>query len=84
MNINGVEVMSVAEIAAELKIASGTASMRLRRRNIPPFAYLGCMTFYKKEDIDKIREKSPRGRAAPNYGQGSSYTPQLANIGVEQ
>lgn len=83
MNINGVDVLSVNDIATELKITSGSATMRLRRRGVVPFAYLGCMAFYKKEDLDKIKDKSPRGRASPNYGQGSSYSPQLTSIVVE-
>jgi hypothetical protein len=83
MNINGVDVLSVSEIAAELKISSSSATMRLRRRGVAPFAYLGCMAFYKQEDLEKVRHKLETGRASPNYGKRSNYSPQLTTIGEE-
>jgi hypothetical protein len=55
------EEITVLDMAQALKISSGAVKMRLSRKGVQPFKYIGSAGLYRKSDIELIRE-APRGR----------------------
>jgi hypothetical protein len=61
------EGITVLDMAQTLGISSAAVKMRLSRKGIEPFKYIGSAGLYRESDFEAIRDAGTRGRpkAAP-------------------
>jgi hypothetical protein len=60
------EGITVLDMAQALGISSAAVKMRLSRKGIEPFKYIGSAGIYTKVDLEAIREGGKRGRPKPD------------------
>jgi predicted transcriptional regulator len=60
------EGITVLDMAQTLGISTAAVKMRLSRKGIEPFKYIGTAGIYTKADLETIREAGKRGRPKPD------------------
>jgi len=58
----GMEGITVLDMAQRLKTSSVAIKMRLSRKGIAPFKYIGSAGLYTEKDFEAIKDGGTRGR----------------------
>jgi predicted transcriptional regulator len=64
--------ITVLDMAQELGISSAAVKMRLSRKGVEPFKYIGSAGIYRKSALDAIREGGTRGRPKAPKPRGAA------------